>query len=47
MASGDEVASELRELFPDVDVAIREVCRRGSSQITADILWEIGVQVGR
>lgn len=47
MASGDEVASELQGLFPDVDIATREICRRGSSQITADLLWDIGVQVNR
>jgi L-asparaginase len=47
MASGDEVASELRGLFPEVDIVIREVCRRGSSQVTTDILWQIGVEVGR
>lgn len=47
MASGDEVASELQGLLPDVDIATREVCRRGSSQITTDMLWDIGVQVDR
>lgn len=47
MASGDEVASELRGFFPDVDIVVREICRKGSSQITADILWDIGVQVNK
>lgn len=47
MASGDEVAGELSELLPYVRIDVREICRRGSSQITLDILWEIGNQVGK
>ncbi|HHY76700.1 MAG TPA: asparaginase [Firmicutes bacterium] len=45
MAPGAELAGPLREFFPDVEIAVKEVCRIGSSQITLDILRTIRSQV--
>lgn len=45
MTTGDELTSQLEEFFPDVEIGVREICRLGSSQITTNILWEIGNQV--
>ncbi len=47
MASGTELALDVQGFFPGVLIAVREICRIGSSQITSDILWSIGVEVGR
>ncbi len=45
MVSGEQLADHVQEFFPDVEFNVREICRKGSSQITTDILWEIGSQV--
>ncbi len=45
MVSGEELAEQVKQFFPDVDFKVREICRTGSSQITTDLLWEIGTQV--
>jgi L-asparaginase/Glu-tRNA(Gln) amidotransferase subunit D len=44
MATGDEVANELHRFFPDVEIGVREICRLSSSQITTNVLWEIGAE---
>ena len=44
MAAGDEVANQLHRFFPDVEIGVREICRLGSSQITTNVLWEIGAE---
>jgi len=45
MASGAELALDVQGFFPGVLITVREVCRLGSSQITSDILWRLGIEV--
>ncbi len=45
MLSGEELIADLENIFPDVEIGIKDICRVGSSQITTHILWEIRTSV--
>ena len=45
MVPGAELVSLVKGFFPGKEIVIREICRKGSSEITTDLLWQIGCQV--
>ncbi|HHY11101.1 MAG TPA: asparaginase [Firmicutes bacterium] len=45
MVPGEQLVSHVRKFFPDTEFNVHEICRKGSNQITTDLLWGIGSQV--